>query len=74
VPKPLLVAFLRAINVGGHTVTMNALKAHFRDAGFSNVESFIASGNIVFQSKSANAAAVERKIELRLEKNRWATR
>jgi uncharacterized protein (DUF1697 family) len=66
-PAPQRVAFLRAINVGGHTVTMDALKAHFRDAGFTNVESFIASGNIVFQSKTTDATAVERKIEKQLE-------
>lgn len=66
-PDLRLVAFLRAINVGGHTVTMDALKAHFRDAGFTNVESFIASGNIIFQSKRTDAAAVERKIERHLE-------
>jgi uncharacterized protein (DUF1697 family) len=67
-PAPRLVAFLRAINVGGHTVTMAALKTHFRDAGFTNVESFIASGNLVFQSTSTDVAAVERKIETHLER------
>lgn len=51
---PRFVAFLRALNVGGsHVVKMDALKRHFEAMGFSNVETFIASGNVVFSSKSA---------------------
>ena len=63
-----LVAFLRAINVGGHTVTMQALTQNFRDAGFANVESFIASGNIIFDAKSGASSALERRIETHLER------
>jgi uncharacterized protein (DUF1697 family) len=48
---PRFVAFLRAINVGGRVVKMDALKHHFEGMGFSKVESFIASGNVVFSSK-----------------------
>ena len=43
-------AFLRAINVGGHTVKMDLLKSIFEGCGFTNVETFIASGNVVFDS------------------------
>src|ERR1035437_9933175 len=50
---PRFVAFLRAINVGGHVVEMEALKRHFETMGFSEVETFIASGNVVFSSKGA---------------------
>ena len=39
------IAFLRAINVGGHTVKMDQLRALFEELGLSNVETFIASGN-----------------------------
>jgi uncharacterized protein (DUF1697 family) len=45
------VAFLRAVNVGGRVVKMDALKKIFTSAGLSDVESFIASGNVVFSSK-----------------------
>ncbi len=62
------VAFMRALNVGGRIVKMDALKQIFRDLNFTNVESFIASGNIVFETKSANAPALERKISSALEK------
>lgn len=63
-----LVAFLRAINVGGHVVTMEALRRHFAGLGFQNVETFIASGNVIFSARSAGGAALEKKIETRLHK------
>ena len=62
------VAFLRAINVGGHTVKMDALRKLFEKMGFSNVETFIASGNVIFDSKSSDPAALEKRIERDLEK------
>ena len=62
------VAFLRAINVGGHVVTMDALKRHFRSMGFASVETFIASGNVLFESRVNDAAKVERTIAAALEK------
>jgi uncharacterized protein (DUF1697 family) len=61
-----LVAFLRAINVGGHTVTMEVLRGHFGDLGLKDVETFIASGNVIFNSGAGDLAALERKIEKRL--------
>ena len=62
---PRHIAFLRAINVGGHTVTMKRLCDLFQELGFTDVESFIASGNIIFRSP-AKAASLERKIERHL--------
>src|SRR3977135_1307431 len=66
---PKYVAFLRAINVGGHTVKMDYLRGLFEAMGFSNVETFIASGNVIFDSKSKTAKALETKIERALEDN-----
>jgi uncharacterized protein (DUF1697 family) len=60
------VAFLRAINVGGHVVTMEALRGHFGAIGLRDVDTFIASGNVIFDSGAADLAALERKIEKRL--------
>jgi len=57
------VAFLRAINVGGHTVTMDALRRLFEDLGLTEVETFIASGNVLFASRSGNRAALTTLIE-----------
>ena len=63
---PKYVALLRAINVGGHTVKMDHLRRLFEAIGFANVETFIASGNVIFESKSGNPKALERKIEKHL--------
>lgn len=62
------IAFLRAINVGGHVVRMSDLKKVFETLGFAGVETFIASGNVVFQSSAKKHAAIETKIERALEK------
>ncbi len=64
---PQFVAFLRAINVGGRNVTMAALRSHFEELGLSQVETFIASGNVLFESKARNTTALEKKIEDHLE-------
>src|SRR4051812_18154130 len=56
-------ALLRAINVGGHVVKMDALRALFIGAGFSNVETMIASGNVLFEATSGRAPAIESRIE-----------
>ena len=58
-----LVAFLRAINVGGHTVKMDVLKKHFEAMGFKNVETFIASGNVIFDGTRQPVEVLEKKIE-----------
>jgi len=65
---PKYVAFLRAINVGGHTVKMDYLRSLFEGAGFARAETFIASGNVIFDSKSKNTQALEQKIERHLQK------
>ena len=63
------VAFLRGINVGGHKlIKMEALAKVFVSAGFQNVRTFVASGNVVFDSSEEDAGAVARKIERRLRK------
>ena len=60
------IAFLRAINVGGHTLKMVHLRQLFEALGFSGVETFIASGNVVFETTSQNAKILEREIENKL--------
>ena len=56
-------AFLRAINVGGRRIKMNHLRELFESLGFSNVETFSASGNLIFDSEADDARMLERKIE-----------
>ncbi len=60
------IAFLRAINVGGHTVKMEHLRRLFESVGFSGVETFIASGNVVFETTTKDAKTLEKQIEKRL--------
>ncbi len=62
------VAFLRAVNVGGRIVKMDELRGLFAEVGLSEVETFIASGNVIFSTNATDAAAVERKIEAHLRK------
>jgi uncharacterized protein (DUF1697 family) len=63
------VAFLRAINVGGRSVRMNELAALFRAAGLSDVETFLASGNVMFASPSQSPEALAWKIEDHLSRS-----
>jgi len=60
------VALLRAINVGGHIVKMDKLRALFEQLGLDDVETVIASGNVLFSSSARNVAALEEKIERHL--------
>lgn len=57
------IAFLRAINVGGHNVKMDHLRQLFESLDLKNVETFIASGNIIFDAKSGSTKNLEKKIE-----------
>jgi uncharacterized protein (DUF1697 family) len=65
---PRYAALLRAINVGGHTVKMEELRRLFEAVPLKRVESVIASGNILFESSSADTAKLESRIEAKLEK------
>lgn len=60
-------AFLRAINVGGHNVKMVLLRQLFEALGVSNVETYIASGNVVFETSREDAKSLEAEIESMLQ-------
>jgi uncharacterized protein (DUF1697 family) len=60
------IAFLRAINVGGRVVKMERLRQLFAELGFGNVETFIASGNVIFESRSKAEETLRKKIEKHL--------
>jgi uncharacterized protein (DUF1697 family) len=62
------VAFLRGMNVGGHRVKMEQLRALFEGLKFSNVSTFIASGNVIFETASTDATGLEARIEATLER------
>ncbi len=48
---------------------MDALRQLFESLGFSNVETFIASGNVIFEAKAVNVKALEKKIETSLRES-----
>lgn len=62
-----LFAFLRAINVGGHTVSMGRLQQVCGELGCTGVETFLASGNVIFAARSAGGAALEKRLATGLE-------
>ncbi|QIE26944.1 hypothetical protein SBC1_37800 (plasmid) [Caballeronia sp. SBC1] len=60
-------ALLRAVNVGGTgKLPMSELRAMCASVGFSNVRTYIASGNVVFESKLSEVS-VKSKLERCLE-------
>ena len=60
------VALLRAVNVAGRgKLPMSELKAIGEACGFRNVRTFIASGNLLFDSDEGEAA-VQKKVEDKL--------
>lgn len=60
-------AFLRGINIGGHKkVPMAELKKMLEGIGFSNVQTILASGNVVFDSAEKNLAAIKETIEKKI--------
>jgi uncharacterized protein (DUF1697 family) len=56
-------AFLRGMNVGGHRLTNDELRASFEAMGFSGVASFRASGNVVFAAPGAQPDELVTRIE-----------
>jgi uncharacterized protein (DUF1697 family) len=61
------IAFLRAINVAGRYVKMEQLRSIFESMGFTDVETFINSGNIIFSVDTDNSKILEQKIEQQLQ-------
>ncbi len=58
------VAFLRGINVGGnHMVEMPRLAKIFESLGFSNVTTYINSGNVLFETDQKNGKKLVAEIE-----------
>src|SRR5690349_4856769 len=63
------VAFLRGINVSGQKIIkMEELREHFKQPGFSNIATYIQSGNVLFDTKETDAETLRAKIEKNLAK------
>ena len=69
-PNPAVtvsVALLRGINVGGsHRVLMTDLRVVFSDAGCTKVETYIQSGNVIFDRPDGAADLLESDLERRI--------
>jgi len=60
---PTYISILRGINVSGHKmIKMDALRKMYSDLGFKNVQTYIQSGNVVFQDKIIDSKKLEKKI------------
>jgi uncharacterized protein (DUF1697 family) len=58
-------AFLRGVNVGGVNVKMADVASALREAGFGNVRTILASGNVLLESR-AGVASVRKTAEAAL--------
>ena len=64
------VALLRGVNVGGHNkLSMQELKRVFAGAGCDNVETYIQSGNVVFEANAKTAAELPHAIASAIERS-----
>ena len=64
----IYLALLRGINVGGKNITkMAALKACLENTGFDRVETFIQSGNVVFETRQKSIAKLTAQIDTAIE-------
>lgn len=60
-------ALLRGINVGGRNIVyMDQLQSVFKNAGFSNIQTYIQSGNVVFEYAKADTLKITQRIEAAL--------
>lgn len=61
------ISLLRGINVSGQKkIKMADLKIHFESIGFSNIKTYIQSGNIIFCSNINNTSKIKESIEKKI--------
>ena len=64
---PVYVALLRGVNLGPYKrMKMEKLRESFNGMGLEQVQTYIQSGNVVFQASKGSPAALCRKIEARI--------
>lgn len=64
------ISLLRGINVGGNTtIAMAELKKVYESLSFKNVRTYLNSGNVLFESESTDASAIEKAIEKKFGHN-----
>lgn len=61
---PVYLALFRGINVSGHNlIKMEPLKKVLEAEGYRNVQTYIQSGNVIFESDEVNLQAIARAME-----------
>jgi uncharacterized protein (DUF1697 family) len=64
------IALLRGINVGGkNIIKMEQLKKVFEEMEFSDVKTYIQSGNVIFRTLESDTLKLTDRIENQLQKN-----
>jgi uncharacterized protein (DUF1697 family) len=58
--------FLRAINVGGHSVKKERLTEIFSSLGFQNISTYKQSGNVILSSQNSDIQTIKEKVEAEL--------
>jgi uncharacterized protein (DUF1697 family) len=63
---PSCIAFLRSMNLGKRRIKMDELRAHFEAMSFTAVETFIASGNVIFETRVKDTGKLADSIQRHL--------
>lgn len=66
---PVLISMLRAVNVGGYAkIKMEALRALYSSLKFENPQTYVQSGNVIFETNERDLATVGKRIQKAIEK------
>lgn len=67
-PMTKYIAFLREINVGAHNrMKMDELRALFESLGHEDIETYLQSGNVVFEAAQTGKVALRAEIHEAIE-------
>jgi uncharacterized protein (DUF1697 family) len=69
VVMPIWISMLRGVNVGAHNrIKMDALREVYASLKVRQIQSYVQSGNVIFQAKEKNPAALAKKIQNAIER------
>lgn len=61
---PVVISMLRGVNVGGHNrIKMDALRALYESLKLRNPQTYIQSGNVIFETRQDDLVRLSRQIE-----------
>lgn len=66
----MLISLLRGVNVGGHNkISMEALRGLYQRLRLREAQTYVQSGNVVFQCEERDVAGLAKRIETAIERN-----